>query len=283
MFKTIFAAAMIAATAGLHAQASAAVVSGFSGTTLQKGDDFAVGPVNLGFSADFFGNSRSTAYISNNGYLTFNSGQTSYDPVGLGNGYSGQPIIAAFYADVDTNRGGTVGYGPGLFNGRAAFGATWNQVGVYGGSTDDKRNSFQILLVDRGDTGAGNFDIILNYDQIQWESGSAGSSRGTNGLGGNSAVAGYNAGTGNLADTFFKLTGSRVNGAFLDGGPNALAQNSNIGIAGRYMFNVRGGSVTPPPAGVPEPATWAMLIGGFGLAGAAARRRRRSRMVALSA
>jgi len=33
--------------------------------------------------------------------------------------------------------------------------------------------------------------------------------------------------------------------------------------------------VTPPPA-VPEPATWAMMLGGFGLLGAAARRRTRT-------
>jgi hypothetical protein len=31
----------------------------------------------------------------------------------------------------------------------------------------------------------------------------------------------------------------------------------------------------PPPPSVPEPATWAMMIGGFGLLGAAVRRRRR--------
>lgn len=30
---------------------------------------------------------------------------------------------------------------------------------------------------------------------------------------------------------------------------------------------------SPPPSGVPEPAAWAMLIGGFGIAGAALRRR----------
>ena len=281
MFKTVFAAAMFSAAVvgGVAAPASAAIVSGFNGTTLQRGDDFFAGPVNLGFAANFFGNTRTTTFISSNGYLTFNAGQTSYNPVGLGAGYTGQPIIAAFYADADTGRGGTIGHGLGQFNGRAAFGVTWSDVGVFGGSTDDKRNSFQILLVDRGDTGAGNFDIVLNYDKVQWETGSASSSGGRNGLGGNSAAAGYNAGTGNLPGTFFEFAGSRVNGAFLDGGPNALAQNSNVGVAGRYVFNVRDGNVAPPPA-VPEPATWAMMIGGFALAGGVARRRKRAAALA---
>jgi hypothetical protein len=38
--------------------------------------------------------------------------------------------------------------------------------------------------------------------------------------------------------------------------------------------------VTPPPAGaVPEPASWAMMLGGFGLVGAALRNRRRNTAV----
>lgn len=267
LFLTCASAAAIAASPAW----SATVVPGFDANSVSVCDDCSTGAIPLGFSANYFGNSRTTTYVSNNGYVTFDSGQGSYTPVGLGSGYSGQPIIAAFYADVDTRRGGATKYGTGTFNGRNAFGVTWNNVGVFGGSSDDKRNTFQLLLVDRSDVAAGDFDIVFNYDQIQWETGSA--SGGSNGLGGTSAAVGYNAGTGNAPGTFFELAGSRVPGSFLDGGPLALIRGSNIGVPGRYMFNVRSGTVVNP--GVPEPQTWAMMIAGFGAVGAALRSRRR--------
>ncbi|HEU4970127.1 PEPxxWA-CTERM sorting domain-containing protein [Sphingomonas sp.] len=49
----------------------------------------------------------------------------------------------------------------------------------------------------------------------------------------------------------------------------------NLYGIGEIRFN---GTLAAP--GVPEPATWAMMIGGFGLAGGAARRRRTTRAVA---
>ena len=262
---------------GAAPAAAGTVVSGFDATDLGTCDDCASAAVPLGFTANYFGNMRTDTFISNNGYLTFNSGQSSFTPVGLGSGYSGQPIIAAFYADVDTREGGTTKYGAGMFGGRNAFGVTYSDVGVFGGSTDDKRNTFQLLLVDRSDTGAGNFDIVYNYNQILWETGSA--SGGSNGLGGTSAAVGYNAGTGNAAGTFFELPGSRVPGSFLDSGPKALVSNSNIGVPGRLLFQVRGGNVLPPPPpGVPEPASWALMILGFSVAGTAFRRRTTTRV-----
>ena len=42
-------------------------------------------------------------------------------------------------------------------------------------------------------------------------------------------------------------------------------------VSKTFTLHNQGGTVIP---GVPEPATWAMLIAGFGLVGAAARRRR---------
>lgn len=250
-----------------------AVVGGFNAVAFPPTDDSFQGPASLGFDANFFGVTYSSTYVSSNGYVTFGAGSSTFTPTGLGAGYAGLPIIAAFFADVDTQGAGdnNIAFGAGSFDGRNAFGATWPGVGYYNDSTD-KLNSFQLLLVDRSDTGNGNFDIVFNYDSIQWESGDV-ESPGDDGFGGNSAAVGYNAGTGNQPGTFFQFAGSQTPGALLDGGPNSLAANTNVGVAGRYIFNVRNGNVTPSPA-VPEPATWALLILGFGAVGASLRHRR---------
>lgn len=49
---------------------------------------------------------------------------------------------------------------------------------------------------------------------------------------------------------------------------------NRLGVADNLRFD------SVPPQGVPEPAAWALMIGGFGLAGAAARRRRQAAVLA---
>jgi Nidogen-like len=253
-----------------EAASAAAVRTGFNTipfTTLAANDDGSTGLVNLGFTANFFGTSYNQTYVNNNGNLTFTAALGTYTPFGITAGST--PIIAPFFADVDTTVTGSspVTYGTGTIGGYAAFAANYVNVGYFG-SPATKNNSFQVVLINRPDTGTGNFDIEFNYDQIQWETGTA-SSGSSAGLGGSSARAGYSNGAG----TFFEFAGSGVNGAFLDGGPTATSLIANSlnsgGVLGRYTFNARNGAVVvDPPTAVPEPADLlGTAVAGFAVIG----------------
>jgi Nidogen-like len=256
-----FAVTALALNVAMTGIASAAAIrTGFSSNSLAANDDGSAPITALGFTANFFGTNYTNTYVNNNGNLTFTAPLGTFTPFSLTS--ANTPIIAAFFADIDTRGAGTspITYGQGTVNGRNAFGANYLNVGYFP-SQNNKINDIQIVLVDRADTGAGNFDIEFNYDKIQWETG--GASGGTNGLGGSSARVGFSNGTG-APGSFFELAGSGVNGAFLDGGANALIANSlNSNVLGRYTFNSRNGSIVEPTAAVPEPFTIiGTLVGG---------------------
>src|SRR5271165_7148134 len=126
LFGSIVAVGLVCA----QAQANP-IAAGFNASTVPICDDCFTAGQNLGFTADFFGVNYTQTFVSNNGYVTFNSGQGTYTPTGLTAAYSGQPIIAPFFADVDTRGAGTVTYGTGTYAGRNAFGVTWNGVGYF--------------------------------------------------------------------------------------------------------------------------------------------------------
>jgi hypothetical protein len=238
---------------------------GFDTSILPANDDSSTGLVPISFDLNFLGTTYSQLYVNNNGNVTFDSALSTYTPFGLMS--TSHAIIAPFFADVDTSGEGSglVSYGNDTVNGNQAFGVEWPHVGYFGGHTD-KLNTFELVLIDRSDTGAGNFDIEFNYDQIQWETGDA--SGGHSGLGGSSARAGFS----NGSTYAYELPGSAVNGAFLDGGPDSLTGHSfNSETPGRYYFTVRNGTID---TGVPEPATWALMSAGLGALVVAIRRRR---------
>jgi uncharacterized repeat protein (TIGR01451 family) len=214
--------------------------AGCTATTLAANDDGSTGIVPLGFTANFFGNSYTSLYVNNNGNVTFTQPLPNFTATPLVT--TGIPIIAPFWADVDTRDPGSseVKYGPTTFGGRPAFCVNWDGVGVgYFAQHVDKLNKFQLLLVDRSDVNPGDFDIVFNYDQVQWETGDA--SGGSGGLGGSSARAGY---TNGSSSTSFEMAGSAVNGAFLDSNPDSglIYYSRNSAVPGRYIFEVRSGS-----------------------------------------
>ena len=71
-----------------------------------------------------------------------------------------------------------------------------------------------MVLIDRSDVGAGDFDIEFNYDQIHWDQ--ARFPAGPEGcLGFFAARAGFSNAT-EEPGTFFELPGSNIAGTFLD-------------------------------------------------------------------
>jgi Nidogen-like len=246
-----------------------AIVSGFDSTSDGRNDDgtYTTGgcnnaypggtctgtPVPIGFDVDYFGQIFDTVYINTNGNVTFDAPLPYVSGLlqsSLLDAYD--DIVAPFLADVDTRNpnSGVVTFGDGTFDGYPAFGVNWINVGYF----DDEANkldSFQLLLVDEG---SGDFEIVFNYGNIEWETGDA--DYGTDGLGGYSAIVGFTDGSGNPANTF-ELPGSSVPGSFINGGPNALISNSlNSDVPGRYIFDF----VDGVPVVTPEPKTLGLLL-----------------------
>lgn len=209
---------------------------------LAANDDFSAESVPIGFPVRFGGQRYSTVYVNNNGNLTFGSPLRTYTPVALSR--ITPPIIAPFFADVDTRgaRSDLVYYGTATVGGRRAFVALYQNVGYYNQKTN-KLNSFQVVLIEQGRRGSGNFDIEFNYSRIQWETGDA--SGGNNGLGGNAARVGWS--TGNRAAEW---RGSGVAGRYLDTNRRTrLIAASNVGTPGRLVYQVRNGTVRRAAAG----------------------------------
>jgi len=107
-----------------------------------------------------------------------------------------------------------------------------------------------VVLVDRTDTGAGNFDLEFNYGHITWETGDA--SGGVNGYGGVPASVGWSNGSTDPG-TSYQYPGSLIPGSFLDNGPYALIRqsantkisNTSTPVTGRLMFRARDGVISP--------------------------------------
>ncbi len=257
MLVRLFSALSLTALALVPVQAGPAVAADPASAIVESGDclqhelagnDDQYSPeIALPFGIDFYGQSFDRLWVNNNGNVTFDGPLATYTPFGLSG--TGARIIAPFFADVDTRAGQSVTYGWGdtTYEGHRAFCANWINVGYYAQHTD-KTNSFQLLIVEREDTGVpGDFDIVFNYERVAWETGDA--SGGAGGLGGDSARAGFSNGSGQEG-TSYELAGSGVNGGLLDSnartGLSRYMTASNLNnttqvIPGRHVFPVRSG------------------------------------------
>ena len=239
-----------------------AVRSGFDTNTLIDAglgsDDGSTVAVSLEFSGDgkikFFSFETDDLFVNNNGNISFDSTLAAFTPLDLSN--TDRQIIAPFFADVDTRfTGMPVSYGTGTVNGRDAFGVNWVSVDCFGVATSDADlppatvfNSFQLILIERFDTGQMNFDIELNYDTIKWDTAEStgGDETCLDGPPNASARIGYSDGGMNT----YEFSGSGISNSFLDSSHSStsLIQNSlNTDVLGRYIIPVRGGIPNPEP------------------------------------
>ncbi|XP_043935285.1 alpha-tectorin-like [Protopterus annectens] len=221
--------------------------------TNPKIDDGGSSLIPLGVSFPFFGTSYRSCYVNNNGLISFNVSVGQYTPDAFPLA-DGRAFIAPFWADVDNRLYGDVYYrensDPALlqrattdvnryfpdlhFTANWVFVATWDRVAYYG-SSSTKENTFQAVLIS---DGTQSF-IFLNYDIIQWTTGTASGGNSSTGLGGIPAQAGFNSGNSTY---YFSTPGSRS--------PSILniQSTSNVNIPGRWvfrtdLFSVPGGCV----------------------------------------
>ena len=251
-----FAASLLAFAVGptpVRAAATAIVPNAdFGGASFQNlaaTDDGSSGFVPFGFDIDYYGTEYSGAYVNNNGNLTFTGPMSTYTPFGLGS--AGTPLVAPFFADVDTTQGNIVDYGTGTLDGYHTFVATWPGVECYPADDPSHLDYFQAILIDRPDIGSGSsgddFQIEFNYDSIQWDAGGAsgGDSECQSQTAGDSAAVGYSNGT---VAASFELTGSQINGAFIDANPSTGLINNDLDsdVLGRYIWTVANGTPVTP-------------------------------------
>jgi Hint domain/Nidogen-like len=124
-----------------------------------------------GQGINYFGTNYTSMYINTNGLITFAAPNLSYTPTSLG-GLT-QPAIAPFWTDVDITTGSATGTNNIYYDldpGTGRVTVTWLGVAAYSGGGAN-RNTFQVVLQH---TSNGNFEIDINYNQIQWTNGGSG-------------------------------------------------------------------------------------------------------------
>ena len=210
---------------------------------LGPNDDGSTGAIQIPFTFEFYSTVQTAFYINNNGNISFGGPFGTYTSTGFP--VSGYPMLASFWADVDTRptASGLVYYK--IEAHRVVV--IWDHVGYYNRQTD-KVNTFELIFTDGADTliGVGN-NVALNYADMQWTTGSA--SGGSGGFGGTAATAGINKGDGSVCALIGRFDHA---GTDYDGPGGA---NDGVSFLDNQLFIFNTGTsvtnVPPVPNGFP--------------------------------
>lgn len=161
---------------------------------MSANDDGSTGQITLPWTFTLYGTPYTFFWINNNGNITFDGPYGSFSSTGFP--LDGIPMLAPFWADVDTR-----GSGSGLVYYRIETNPNrvvviWDGVGYFSSQTD-KLNTFSAIFTDGTDPliGIGN-NVVFSYAEMQWTTGSA--SGGSGGFGGIPATVGINKGSENI-------------------------------------------------------------------------------------
>ncbi len=181
----------------------------------------------------FFGATYNTFYLNTNGNITFRGALGTYTPSAFP--VAMQPMIAPYWADVDTRGGGQPSQNSICYHvepNRVVV--TWHNVGYFG-SHNDHLNDFQLVLSTSNTcTTGGDFDVEFRYNRCEWTTGDA--SGGMGGRGGTPAQIGFDAGD---SSHYVALPNSRTADII-----NVCNQtNVSGGSPGLFRFQIRGGMV----------------------------------------
>ena len=170
-------------------------VDGTFSLAMGPNDDGSTDELLLPFTFLLYGAEYNSFWINNNGNITFDGSYYTYTPFGFP--IAGYPMLAPFFADVDTRGTGQVWY---KIEAHRVI-VIWDHVGYYGNHVD-RLNTFEVIFTDGTDAtiGLGN-TVAFSYGDLAWTTGDA--SEGSGGLGGVAATVGINKGDG----TLFSQTG----------------------------------------------------------------------------
>jgi len=210
-----------------------------------RNDDGFSGPINFGYTLNFFGTNYTQFFANNNGNISFGAGISSFLPAGPTGAPA--PVISPYFADVDT-----LGAASGVLHLRNDIAnetiLTWDNVGFFDSHTN-QLDSFQLVVRGPGYViPAGEGAIGFFYKNMPWISTDTSTT----------AAVGF----GNGAGSSEVLQGSNtasINGA----------------LANHFIWFDQNLVVVPTTA-VPEPETYALMLAGLAALGAFARGRRRS-------